>query len=210
MVINQTYKNYSSQIAELFCKDQQNKSLCKASLTERLNTFLDDYTYPYFLSKLNSGRTYITNLEAFQNKGFRIVVTDLITGDRATAWWNIDFNYPYLSKLPGILLQHNFNIISANKTFSELNKSDVRITYNPLKPSYGITFVPGSVGQGNGTPGGGVPGGTPGGGNISITPNQPAANPAVQSGFDFSSLLSNPAVLIGGGIVLYLLFKDKF
>jgi len=212
MVTNQTYKNYSSQIAALFCDGQENVPLCKASIIQRLNTYLDDYTYPYFLAKLPSGRQYITNLEAFQNKGFRIVITDLITGVRETAWWEIPYNYPYLGKLPGKLLQHQFNIISANKTFTEADKSDYRITFNPIKTSYGITFVPpnvgggGTPGGGGGTPGGGTPGG---GGQIIPTPAQQQPSMPGETGFDIKTLLENPLVLIGGAVLLFFLMKDK-
>jgi len=215
MVTNNTYKNYSRQIAKLFCSDQENKILCEASITERLNTFLDDYTYPYFLAKLNSGRQYITNLEQFQNKGFRIVLVDLITGERVTAWWNIEYNLPYYSKLPGKLLSHQFNIISANKTFDQSNASDIRITWNPTKTNYGITFVPVSV-PGYTPPGGGGGGYTPpgggGGGGIQITPNPPNQNPSLpnETNFDLKEFLNNPMVLIGGGLLLfYFLMKDK-
>ena len=142
MVTNPLYKNYSRQIAKLFCSEDQNKVLCEASIEGRLNTFLDDITYPIFLSKLNSGRQYVTTVEQLQNKGFRIVIVDLITGERATAWWDHSWNLPYLSKIPTIFLSHQFNIISANKTFNDENKYDVRITWNPIKATYGITFVP--------------------------------------------------------------------
>jgi hypothetical protein len=213
MVTKTTYKNYSNQIAKLFCKDDLNKVLCEASIINRLNNFLDDYTYPYFLAKLNSGRQYIINLEQFQNKGFRIVLTDLITGERQTAWWDIAYNLPYLSKLPGKLLNHQFNIISANKTFTEADKTDYRITWNPLKANYGITFVPSQV-PGYNPPGGGgggyVPPGGGGGGGIQITPGEvPGVNVPAMSGFDFGELLKNPIVLIGAGLAAYFLLIKK-
>lgn len=211
MVTNPTYKNYSTQIAKLFCKEDTNKILCEAGIIERLNTYLDNNTYPVFLAKLNSGRIYITNAENFKDYGFRIVITDIITGERSTAWWEVPYKYPYLSKIPGKLLQHQFNIISQNKTFSETDKSDIRITWNPIKPAYGITYVPQQV-PGY-TPPSIIPGGNGGGGGgqIQIIPTQKPTTP-VQTpdpgGIDFSSLLSNPIVLIGGGLVLYLLLKD--
>ena len=211
MVTNPTYKNYSIQIAKHFCKDDQNKLICEASISNRLNTFLDDYTYPIFLSKLVSGRQYITGLEAFKDYGFRIVITDLITGVRETAWWEIPFKYPYLGKLPGKLLQHQYNIISANKTFSDENKEDLRITHNPIKQSYGVTFIPAQP-PGYVPPGGGgsyVPPG--GGGNIIPTPLPPSNVPNVPaaSGFDIKSLLENPMVLIGIGVAAYFLLIKK-
>lgn len=205
MVNSPLYKSYSREIAKLFCKDDSNKVLCEAGIISRLNTYLNDFTYPYFLSKLNSGRQYITQLEAFQNKGFRIVLTDLITGDRSTAWWDIPYNYPYLGQLPGKLLAHQYNIISENKTFTEANKSDVRITHNPTKQTYGLTFVPQQV-PGYTPPTGG---GTPGGGTINITPDpvQPSMIPS-ETGFDFTGLLENPIVLIAAGVALFFLLKD--
>ncbi len=207
MVTNNTYKNYSRQIAKLFCSDQENKIICEASITERLNTFLDDYTYPYFLAKLNSGRIYITNLENFQNKGFRIVLVDLITGERQTAWWDIEYNMPYYGKLPGKLLRHSYNVISANKLFTQSDATDVRITWNPTKTNYGITFVPVQV-PGY-TPPGSTPGNNPPG--IQIVPNPPVQTPSspVNTEFNFDDLLSNPLVLIGGGVLLFFLLKDK-
>lgn len=205
MVTNSTYKSYSTQIAKLFCKESENKILCEAGIIERLNTYLDNNVYPVFLSKLNSGRVYVTNAENFKDYGFRIVVTDIITGDRETAWWEMPYRMPYLSKVPGKLLQHNFNIISSNKTFDDANKNDIRITWNPLKPSYGITFVPQQV------PGYTPPSITPGGGGgqiqITPTPATPVQTPD-PGGIDFGSLLSNPLVLVGAGIVLFLLLKD--
>lgn len=151
MVTNQVFKNYSNQIAELFCSDSENKVLCMASVSNRLNTFLDDSIYPVFLSKLSEGgRFYITNLENFQNKGFRIVIVDLISGERQTAWWTIEYNYPYLSKLPAKLQSHKYYIISKNKTFNESDKSEIRITYNPEKPGYNIAFVPSQIPPGGG------------------------------------------------------------
>lgn len=211
MVTKSIYKTYSNQIAKLFCKDDPNKILCEASIIQRLNTYLDDYTYPYFIAKINSGRIYITNAENFKDYGFRIVITDIITGERSTAWWELPYKYPYLSKIPGKLLQHQFNIISQNKTFTESDKSDIRITWNPLKPAYGITYVPQQVPgytPPSITPGGG--GGTGGGGQIQVIPGSnttPIQTPD-PGGIDFGSLLSNPIVLIGGGLVLYLLLKD--
>jgi hypothetical protein len=209
MVTSQLYKSYSTQIAKLFCVNDPNKVLCEASLINRLNTYLDDYTYPYFLAKLNSGRQYITNLEQFQNKGFRIVLTDLITGDRVTAWWEVPYNMPYYGILPGKLLSHQYNIISANKTFNAENKSDIRITHNPVKATYGITFVPSQV-PGYNPPQNNPPGNDPPG--IKIIPNQTPATEPTKTGlnFDFGEILSNPILLIGGGIALYLLLKDKF
>ena len=208
MVTNSTYKSYSNQIAELFCKESNNKTLCKAGIIERLNTYLDNNVYPIFLSKLNTGRTYITNAEAFKDYGFRIVITDIITGERQTAWWEIPYRMPYLSKIPNKLLNHQYNIISDNKTFTSENKSDYRITWNPLKPTYGINYVPNQV-PGY-TPPNVVPGGG-GGGQIQITPtpSQPVNTPD-PGGIDFGSLLSNPILLVGAGLVLFLLMKDKF
>ena len=208
VVTNSTYKSYSNQIAELFCKESNNKTLCKAGIIERLNTYLNNNVYPIFLSKLNTGRTYITNAEAFKDYGFRIVITDIITGERQTAWWEIPYRMPYLSKLPGKLLQHQYNIISDNKTFTSENKSDYRITWNPLKPTYGINYVPNQV-PGY-TPPNIIPGGGGGGGQIQITP-QPVQQTPVQtkSSFDFGGLLSDPIVLIGAGLVLFLLLKDR-
>jgi hypothetical protein len=216
VVTNSTYKSYSNQIAKLFCKDAQNKILCEATIAERLNSFLDDYTYPFFLAKLGSGRSYATNLEAFQNKGFRVVIIDLITGERETAWWTVIWNMPYYGKLPGVLLSHQYNIISANKTFSADNREDIRITWNPIKPSYGITFIPDTVGQGgnggNGGGGGGprVPPAGGGGGTIGLTPPTQTGGSQTQqaTGFDFKSLLENPMVLIGAGLLaVYFLMK---
>jgi hypothetical protein len=211
MVTNSTYKSYSNQIAKHFCKDDPNKILCEAAIINRLNSFLDDYTYPYFLAKLNQGRQYITELQNFQNKGFRIVITDLISGEQVSAWWDIPYNYPYLGQLPGKLLSHNFNIISANKTFNEANKSDVRITWNPTKPTYGITFVPQQVPGYNPPSGGGstyVPPGS-GGGGVVITPDPvQQVSPSGNEGFDVGELLKNPIVLIGGAVVLYFILKE--
>lgn len=214
MVTNNTYKSYSRQIAKLFCSEQQNKVLCEATIAERLNNFLDDYTYPVFLSKLNSGRMYITNLEAFQNKGFRVVITDLITGEYATAWWTIPYNLPYYGQLANILNSHKFNIISANKTFNEANRSDIRITWNATKPNYEITFVPYT--PPGVTPGSGTPGITPGSGTpgqIIPTPSQPQltpGSPGAEPGIDlqgFLDLLTNPIVIIVGGVAIYYLMK---
>ena len=205
MVTSPLYKSYSREIAKLFCSDQTNKILCEGSIIERLNTFLDDYTYPVFISKINSGRSYITSLEQFQDRGFRIVLIDLISGERVTAWMEIPYNYPYLSKLPGKLLSHQYNIISANKTFNEQNKSDVRITWNPVKPAYGITFIPGSLtppGSDPIIPGGSVPGGT-----ITKTPGQTQMQTPVNNQFNFSEMFSNPIVLVGAGLLFFFLMK---
>lgn len=203
MVTNSTYKNYSTQIAKLFCKEETNKILCEAGIIERLNTYLDNNSYPVFLAKLNSGRTYITNAENFKDYGFRIVITDIITGERSTAWWELPYKYPYLSKIPGKLLQHQFNIISQNKTFSESDKSDYRITWNPLKVNYGINYVPQQV-PGY-TPPNIIPGG--GGGQIQVTP-QPATPVQTPDPGGIGSIFSNPIVLVGAGVVLFLLLKD--
>lgn len=208
MVTNQTFKSYSSQIAELFCKDSTNKVLCKASVSERLNTFLNDAIYPIFLSKLSEGgRVYITSLESFQNKGFRIVLVDLITGERQTAWWEVPNNMPYYGILPAKLQSHKYYIISENKTFSAANGSDIRITHNPIKPGYELTFVPYT--PPGGTPGGGTPGGngTPGGQIINTpAPMQPVSTvPGTEifPGVDLKTIL-----LIGGaGLAAWFLLK---
>jgi len=208
MVTKAQYKNYSAQIAELFCSDQTNKVLCKASITERLNTFLDDSIYPVFLSKLSEGgRVYITNLEQFQNKGFRIVLVDLITGERQTAWWTIPYNLPYYGQLPGKLQSHKYYIISNNKTFNSTNRSEIRITHNPEKLGYNLTFVP--VEPPGGIPGG-TPGGTPGGKIInSPAPNIPTA-PGTAPGTDLFAGFDLTTILLIGGVGLaawYLLKK---
>ena len=225
MVTKQLYKTYSTQIAKLFCKDQVNKVLCEAGIAERLNTYLDDSTYPIFLSKLGSGRMYITNLEAFQNKGFRIVLTDLITGEYATAWWTVPYNLPYYSQLKSKLESHKYYIISANKNFDGTNRSDIRITWNSVKPSYEITFVPYVPPGGGGSyvpPGGGgsyvPPGGggsyvPPGGGGLII--QKPKPDPLLPGSgsapaFDLQGILdflTNPVVLIIGGVVIFYLIK---
>jgi len=207
MVSNSLYKSYCNQIAKLFCVENSNKVLCEASLSSRLIQYLDDATFPYFLAKLESGRQYITNVEQLQNKGFRIVVTDLITGLRQTAWWDHAWNLPYLSKIPSIMLSHQFNIISANKTFDNENWSDFRITHNPIKKNYGITFIPNTP-PGYVPPGGGggyVPPG--GGGTIIKTP--PTQIPATAaSGFNFEEILNNPIILIGAGLLaIYFIMK---
>jgi len=212
MVTNSLYKSYSSQIAKLFCKDQGNKVLCEAGIEERLNTFLDDSTYPYFLAKLSSGRQYISNVESLQNKGFRFVVTDLITGLRETGWFEHSYNLPYYSKIPTIILSHKYNIISGNKTYSNENWSDNRITWNPVKESYGITFVPGNVGTGGGGSGGsgGPGGGGEGGGSIGITTTGGAGTgTGAGAGFDIQSLISNPLILVGVGLAVYFLLIKK-
>jgi hypothetical protein len=74
-----------------------------------------------------------------------------------------------------------------------------RVYYNKLDPTYGISYVPSSVGGG-------------GGGEIVITPppvvpTQPEQT--TNTGFDFESLLSNPIVLIGLAVGVYLLVKDR-
>jgi len=206
MLTNNTYKNYSNQIAALFCSESDNKVLCTASVSERLKTFLDDVTFPVFLSKLSEGgRMYITTFEQFQNRGFRIVLVDLITGERTTAWWEVPYNYPYLGILPGKLSSHRYEIISQNKTYNELNKGDVRITYNSLKPGYGITFVPytppGVV------PGGGTPGGGPPGGTIKTTPPVVPDLPVNKAGL-FPDMDMTTILIIGGvGIAAWYLLK---
>ena len=212
MVTNSLYKNYSNQIAKLFCTEQVNKILCEASISERLNTYLDDYTYPIFLSRLAQGRGYITNVEAFQNNGFRVVLIDLITGERVTAWWDIPYSMPYYGKLAGKLLSHKYEIISANKTFSQQNATDIRITWNAIKPSYGITFVPGNVGTGGGGSSGSGGSGSGGGGGGQITQTgsgQTQAQTQAAGGFNFQEILSNPLILVGVGLAFYFLLIKK-
>ena len=213
MVTNPTYKSYSAQIAKLFCKEQTNRILCEASVVERLNNYLDDTTYPVFLSKLSTGgRMYITNIESLENKGFRIVIVDLITGVRETAWWVVSWNMPYYGQLASVLLSHQFNIISSNKTFDKTNSGNIRITWNPIKPAYGIIFVPSEPPGSNIDPpsGGSGGGGYPapgGGGQIIQTPPQANAPLAPAGGFDIGGLLENPLLIGALALGLFLMLK---
>lgn len=209
MITNALYKNYCNQIAKLFCVDEANKVLCEASTAERLKNTFDDNSFSLFLANISYGRVYegyFKNYRVDQNTQRRYVdlfLTDIITGITIKLTWNWLMSGNFFQQLKNALSANNYEITFGNKVFDQGNYMEKRIYYNKFKPSYGITFVPGSVGGG----GTAVPP-AGGGGTVIKTPDQTVQAP-VTSQFDLSGLLSNPIFLIGGGIVLFLLIKNK-
>jgi hypothetical protein len=108
----------------------------------------------------------------------------------------------FFQQITNALISYNYEIIKGSNVFDSGNYMEKRVYYNKLDPTYGISYVPGSVGGG----------GTGGGGGIIITPEPVVPTQPEQTtstGFDFESLLSNPIVLIGLAVGVYLLVKDR-
>lgn len=213
MIVKAVNKNYCNQIAGLFCSDQSNPELCKQSLYQRLITDLNDYVFENsFLPNLEYGRFYKMRYWNFREYGnstrWNVEVIDIITNQREEAEWSYPARMPIYGKLAGVASNHKFDIVSQNNSYNNLNVGDVRIVHNRFKPSYGIVFVPTGVGGSGGT-GPGTGSGS-GGGQIQLEPEPTPGgmSPTGETAFDFGELLSNPLVLIGLAIGVYVLLKD--
>lgn len=214
MLTNPVYKNYCRQIAALFCQSEVNPEVCKASVAQRMINELTDYAFENsFLPNLGSGRHYILEITKMFNAPsgesktvMEYKVTDVITGLTAATWEDTAGRMPVYSKIPGMLGEDGFTVVSANKLFSQLDYKDKRIVYKANVPGYGILFVA----QTGGTePGGGV---TPGGTIVkqqSIPTkeqevlNQPVKPAGLFAGMDMTTLL----IIAGVGVAAFLYMK---
>lgn len=216
MILNQTYKDYCNQIAQLFCKEATNEILCRASVSERLINKLDDYSFANsFLPKLSTGRHYILKVTRLYSAPtgepksiMEYTIMDVVTGETKNGWNACAGRMPVYSKVPSMLAQKNLVVVSQNKIFGKADLSEERVAYCQVCPTYGIVYVPGSVG-GSGTTGGTTGGGTPGGGEIQLTP-EPVQTPTTvpsEAGSGINEIISNPVFLIGGILIAYYLLK---
>lgn len=212
MITNAIYKNYCNQIAELFCTDQLNKTLCKTSIAQRLiNEFTDD-GFSKFLGVLTTGKTYqveVKNYRLIANSNKRYVdiyFTDVITGNIIKKTWNWSASGNFYQQLSDAFKFYNYNLIQGSNVFDQGNYQQIRIFNNPLEASYGVSFVQGSV-----------PGGSTGnqGNGTGQTPNfQPTQQPVqqtelVKSGFDLNGIFDNPILLIGVGVLAFFILMKK-
>jgi hypothetical protein len=219
MITNSTYLTYAAQIAELFCENEQNKSICQAIVAQRIiNSFSNATFENSFLPNLQNGRFYllrITNITEGMKTKIYFDFQDVITGDYGSDTVESiipkDLIYSYI---PSLLRTKGFNPISENNVYTSGDFMDVRTAWNVNAPTYGIVFVPGNITPpgGGGSGGGGGEPGSGGGGGV-ITYNTPAQQQQMNlqpagNGFDLSGLLNNPIVLIAGAALIYFILKD--
>lgn len=226
MLINQTYKNYAAQIADIFCEGSI--PLCVTSVKQRIIKYFTDETFENsFLPNLDTGRFYYLKLTHLpSSEGFikwnlsgkdivngkpYSVTIDGIPGDKRNdtnwvmnhmnSWWasqNLNLRMFFLGTVPG------FYIIQING-----------------QTPYGIVYVPGTVGGGSGGSGGSgsgdCPSGqvwfggkcVPSGGRIKVPGGIPLPeSEPIAAGFDVGTILSNPMVLIGGAALLFFYFMN--
>jgi len=210
------YKTYCSQIAELFCSTQQNSQICRETIYQRLIQSMDDYTFETsFLPNLSTGRHFVMQIQQLKNDPggqpksiMEYKLTDVVTGQVYYTWEDTEGRLPVFSKIPQMLAEDGFVVVSQNKTFNSVDYKLPRIVWKEVFNSYGIVYVP-SIAPGGGTPGGGSPspgGGSPGGGGILPTPapvtQTPIGSPVEAGSFDFSSLVLPGAIIVGGYFLL--------
>jgi hypothetical protein len=170
MITYPPYKINAREIANVFCVDN---TFCALAVKERLINKFNDTGFAKFLSNLSVGRMYegeFKNYRVDNNTGRRyvnFVLTDVITGDVKTLTWNwLMSQGTFFSQIIGSLSLHSFEIIQGFASFDQQQWMTKRIYHKNNDPTYGIAYVPGSVG------GGGSGGG---GGTIIVpTPNDPA------------------------------------
>lgn len=229
MITHFPYKKNVNEIAALFCVNATNPDVCKAGIVERMLNAFTNNTFKHFLANMNVGRYYqnkfnfstwkiIPNTDG-KKKTIEIRIVDVVTGNSRNELWEYWNNDPNLNTadLNWMLNNRGWQLIDPEFPPSPQPPNVIetpKLCYSWNEPGYGISYVPGSVGQTGGSGGtnggsGGQTGGQNGGsgGQIVTTPAQTPSSP-VASGFDIKSLVENPMVLIGVGLVaVYLIMK---
>lgn len=219
MIQNAIFKNYANQIAVIFCTDQVNVNICKASIAERLIQNFTDPGFQKFLGVITTGKTYLVEIKNYrvdtnQNRRYvDIYFTDVITGNITKKTWNWSMTGNYFTQLKSAFSFYNYNLLQGPEIFDAGNVGMLRI-YNAInEPTYGISFIPGSVGGGGtGTTYTNTGTGTTTTTNFQKTPDvlpgAPAAGPAGILD-DIFNMLKNPVVIAGVIIGGYLIFKGS-
>ena len=213
MITNNDYKILAKQIAVLFCEDQQNKTLCESSVEERILSSFNDISFKYFLEHILRGRFYMLQLRNWHTGSncrelwIDVYYKDVITGSETQSAWHYtaqdcgskQYYYPDLN----YLIRKSYTLI--DPPITSKNNSDVtrpRLVYSPGAPSYNIVFVTQT------------PGGSPAPPKITIAPDpggsvMPSA-PQVKTtgGGIIEFLLSNPLLIAGGALGIYLIYKS--
>jgi len=213
MITSTNLKNIAGQIATLFCESNVNKTVCIASVKQRIIADFNDSTFNYFLSNIQYGRFYMLKLSNWKQMsdcrkmGITATYTDVITGEvKSVSWYytNSDcgakqYWYPDLNYL---IRQNGNELLDA--PISSKNNSDItkeRLVYKKSAQSYNIVYVP-NTGGGGGTvvptptP---TPTPTPGPGPV---PNAPVGSNLIP-GVDLENIFSNPIVWLGVGVLVY-------
>ena len=213
MITNSIYKTYAGQIANLFCENQANKSICIASIKERIINNFNNTSFQFFLEHLSRGRFYIVEISQWKvvsgcrNMGFTLKVTDVVTGSveyksvyytnencEGKQWYFPDLNH-------AVQVKSGYKFLDA--PIQSNNTQDIirpRLTYKENAPSYNIVYVPQTGGSGGTT----IP--TP---QPVLTPSpEPVQAGTQQSGFNMSGIFDNPLLLVGLGLGFFFLLKD--
>jgi len=209
MINNPAYKNYSGQIANIFCNGN---TICGAGVKQRIIANFNDDSFESWLQNLSRGKVYLGQIKNYrmtnQARYYDFVTEDVLSADVKTIPMTAGANWSsqqFLEGIPNNLNYKGYQIIGGKNYFSSDDLGEKRLYYAPNAGSYGITFNPSSV------PGGG--------GTIAVQPTPPVTTPGGEPGsepkqagglpnIDIVSLLSNPIVMIGIGVAIYYGWKN--
>jgi hypothetical protein len=216
-MLNAANKNIALAIASAYCN---NNTVCKESLFNRLNQYLNDSSFPNFLSDLPSRKYGVAQFRLplikhpYQNVyAGKIFMMDLVDGSSGEWPFFISgekYNpsvTDWKKSIEGISIASlRFEYIVGNQIVYSSNEHGgypISYTTDPtISGGYPGGGYPGGGDPGGGDPGGGDPGGgDPGGGKIIVENGNPSSPITVQpvmkvfSGFDYQNLLI-PGVII--------------
>ena len=153
MVINPTYKSYATQIAEIYCEDQINPTLCTASVKQRIvNAFTDETFESSFLPYLDKNRFFSLEVVRVQKenrfnekivfRGFDIV-TGKSTGDFHINAFPGSYQFAEQTDDP-----QKYDFILQRKNYRFVDLMNGRIIVRKPLVNYGIVFVPSDIDPG--------------------------------------------------------------